>query len=238
MKWLRRHLQAARRRRKLRRFVDGLEFLGPADREKFREIVYFFDGKSLSSWEEQAHLFLLATLVPENGTIVEVGSWIGHGTCLLASGGRGPSARVFAVDTFDNTTKNSWEKAGLADFLRKVDRDLTQREQFDRNLRRFEVQDRVTPIPFLSDEAIHHLPLKSGSVDLLFVDGGHSLEVVRKDIELYVPLVKAGGTVAFHDFDTGHVGVTQAVWEAVLRGTFPTYVRKRGSLLILQKGQE
>jgi predicted O-methyltransferase YrrM len=236
MKRVRQFLKASRRRRKLRRFVDGVDFLGPADREKFREIIYFFEGKSLTSWEEQAHLFLLATLVPENGTVVEVGSWIGHGTCLLAAGVRGASARVFAVDTFDNTTKSPIEKADLASFLLKVDRNLTQREQFEQHLRRFQVQERVTPIPFLSDEAIHHLPLKPGSVDLLFIDGGHSLEVVRKDIELYVPLVKAGGTVAFHDFDTGHVGVTNAVWEAVLRGTFPTYVRKRGSLLILQKG--
>jgi hypothetical protein len=58
---------------------------------------------------------------------------------------------------------------------------------------------------------------------------------VRKDIELYVPLVKPGGLVAFHDFGSGRDGVTQAVWEEVLRGTFPVYVRKTDSLLVLKK---
>jgi predicted O-methyltransferase YrrM len=237
MKWLRSYLKAPRRKRKLRRFINGLQGQHtPADLEKFREITFFFEGKSLSTWEEQACLFHLATEAPENGVIVEIGSWIGHGTCLLASGVRGPSARVFAVDAFTGMTENPGEKVGLANFLLKVNRNLTQRELFDQHLRRFHLQDRVTPLAFTSEEAVRHLPLKPGSVDLLFIDGGHTLNVVRKDIELYVPLVKPGGIVAFHDFDTGFVDVTTGVWEEVMRGTFPTYLRKRGSILVLKKG--
>jgi len=36
-------------------------------------------------------------------------------------------------------------------------------------------------------------------VDLLFVDGDHSEEGVRRDYELYSPLVRRGGLVVFHD---------------------------------------
>jgi predicted O-methyltransferase YrrM len=37
------------------------------------------------------------------------------------------------------------------------------------------------------------------SVDLLFIDADHTYEGVKRDYELYLPLVKEGGVVAFHD---------------------------------------
>lgn len=41
---------------------------------------------------------------------------------------------------------------------------------------------------------------KAGAVDLLFIDGDHSYEGVRKDFETYQPLVRrGGGIIAFHD---------------------------------------
>jgi predicted O-methyltransferase YrrM len=36
-------------------------------------------------------------------------------------------------------------------------------------------------------------------VDLLFIDGDHTLDGVRHDYEWYAPLVAPGGHVAFHD---------------------------------------
>lgn len=36
-------------------------------------------------------------------------------------------------------------------------------------------------------------------LDLLFVDGDHSYEGVKRDFEMYAPLVRSGGSVAFHD---------------------------------------
>ena len=36
-------------------------------------------------------------------------------------------------------------------------------------------------------------------VDFLFIDGDHSYNGVKKDFELYSPLVKPGGLIAFHD---------------------------------------
>jgi len=36
-------------------------------------------------------------------------------------------------------------------------------------------------------------------VDFLFIDGDHSEEGVRKDFEMYSPLVRKGGVIVFHD---------------------------------------
>jgi cephalosporin hydroxylase len=41
--------------------------------------------------------------------------------------------------------------------------------------------------------------LKGRKVDSLFIDGDHSYEGVKKDFEMYSPLVRKGGIIAFHD---------------------------------------
>jgi predicted O-methyltransferase YrrM len=41
--------------------------------------------------------------------------------------------------------------------------------------------------------------LKGRKVDFLFIDGDHSYEGVKKDFEMYSPLVRKGGIIAFHD---------------------------------------
>ena len=41
--------------------------------------------------------------------------------------------------------------------------------------------------------------LKGKSLDFLFIDGDHSYRGVKQDFEMYSPLVRKGGLVAFHD---------------------------------------
>lgn len=47
-------------------------------------------------------------------------------------------------------------------------------------------------------EAVRGL-LGGQRADLLFIDGDHTYEGVRRDYELYAPLVREGGVIAFHD---------------------------------------
>jgi cephalosporin hydroxylase len=64
------------------------------------------------------------------------------------------------------------------------------------------------------------LELNNEPIDLLFIDGDHTFAGVTRDFELYRPLVRPGGCVAFHDIvdsklirAAGH-GVYK-FWEAV-----------------------
>ena len=41
--------------------------------------------------------------------------------------------------------------------------------------------------------------LDNKEIDVLFIDGDHSYEGVKKDFELYEPLVAKGGVIIFHD---------------------------------------
>lgn len=41
--------------------------------------------------------------------------------------------------------------------------------------------------------------LKGHKLDFLFIDGDHTYDGVKKDFEMYSPLVKKGGMIVFHD---------------------------------------
>jgi len=59
--------------------------------------------------------------------------------------------------------------------------------------------DRVGIFELPSDEAFEVLK-KLPPVDFVHIDGHHSTEQVRKDIENYITLVKPGGIISGHDY--------------------------------------
>lgn len=70
--------------------------------------------------------------------------------------------------------------------------------------------------------------LGGGQIDLLFIDGDHSLEGVNADYEMYAPFVRKGGIIAFHDIVPDYrsrfgvltereVGGVPAFWEQTKR---------------------
>lgn len=64
-------------------------------------------------------------------------------------------------------------------------------------------------------------------VDFLFIDGDHRYEGVSRDFELYSPLVRRGGLIAFHDISPRSTPTTEGVarfW-AELKGRGETFER-------------
>lgn len=51
------------------------------------------------------------------------------------------------------------------------------------------------------------------TLDIVYIDAGHSYEAVRADLEAWYPKVKPGGIIAGHDFINPAYGVLQAVQE-------------------------
>jgi len=41
--------------------------------------------------------------------------------------------------------------------------------------------------------------LRDNKVDFIFIDDDHSYEGIKNDFEMYSPLVRKGGIIAFHD---------------------------------------
>ena len=69
-------------------------------------------------------------------------------------------------------------------------------EEFKKNIRKARVDKVVIPIVKTSEEAAKNF---DKSIELVFIDGAHEYEFVKKDAELWIPKVINGGFIAFHD---------------------------------------
>ena len=119
-------------------------------------------------------------------TVVEIGSWQGRSTIVLA---RALQARgggvVYAIDPHADTAIHA--ATGVSDTY----------EAFLANVRNAGVADYVRPIRALSTAA--RAQFAAGSVDVLLVDGAHKYVDVIRDIDDWSSALADVATVAFHD---------------------------------------
>ena len=52
-------------------------------------------------------------------------------------------------------------------------------------------------------------------IDFLFIDGDHTYNGVKKDYEMYGPLVRKGGIIAFHDIGKNEEGGVNILWNEI-----------------------
>ena len=58
----------------------------------------------------------------------------------------------------------------------------------------------LLPIQILSDSSAAGRAWTGGEVDIVFVDGNHTPEFVEADIDAWLPHVRPGGLMVFHDY--------------------------------------
>jgi predicted O-methyltransferase YrrM len=154
----------------------------PATADEVAAVVSTVEG-----WLSEAQgrsLYNAAAASTGKGAIVEIGSWKGRSTIWLAAGARLRGRRVHAIDRH----VDSREDPGAATL-----------QAFQQNLARTGLMDAVEPLVMSSDEAAERL---KGPIELLFIDGDHSYDGVRRDAELWLPRLIEGATVMFHDVTT------------------------------------
>lgn len=71
-------------------------------------------------------------------------------------------------------------------------------------------------------------------IDVLFIDGDHSYEFVKAELEKYGPFVKKGGVILFHDYEPEMPGVYPAVneWAEKLNLKVETFKKIHGNTSI------
>jgi predicted O-methyltransferase YrrM len=69
-----------------------------------------------------------------------------------------------------------------------------------------------TPIQYLGDSPKVADTFANNVIDFIFIDDGHLEDEITADIEHWLPKVKSGGYVAFHDYVDG-----PSYWPAVLK---------------------
>jgi len=66
-----------------------------------------------------------------------------------------------------------------------------------------------------SGEAAEYLTQRGVMLDFVYVDASHAYADVKRDIELWWPLVRAGGILAGHDYDPSDLRGCRQVMQAV-----------------------
>lgn len=143
----------------------------------------------------------------DGSRIVEVGCWKGKSIAYLAVEviNSGKDIKIDAVDTWKGTPDESYHQQ---DIYIKTDK-LYQ--LFLNNIS--SLSDVINPIRMTSVEASNLY--EDNSIDVVFIDAGHTYEDVKKDIIAWKPKVKKGGYLAGHDYHQGAQGVIKAVKELI-----------------------
>jgi len=180
----------------------------PFDRawdEASRQVGWFSRG-------EARELYALACGVPEGRVIIEIGSYAGRATVVLAHSGR----RVIAVDplVFGTKPTGTWEVGP---------EHVTEFEKV------------LAACPNVEWQRMPSLeaPLPTEPVGLLFVDGDHDAPAPLQDFRHFEPVLAPRAWVCFHDYKVC-AGVTEAADSLVAEGALKR-VRLRERLLVTRQ---
>jgi predicted O-methyltransferase YrrM len=149
--------------------------------------------------DELRTLLDLAGNVPDNGHVIEIGSYVGASTCYLAAGIFGRGATIHCVDT--------WQNEGMPDGTRDT------YAEFQKNLAPVAAQVRTIRKPsgkLTRDDCPY-------PIDLAFLDGYHSYDTTLLDFKTVSPWMAPGGIIAMHDTRCWQ-GVSRALGEVLLAG--------------------
>lgn len=117
---------------------------------------------------------------------------------------------IVEIGVHQGYSMQTWQEAFEPEILVGIDNDL-----HDLKWNEAPIMDADSHDPKTGAELVELLQGKQ--VDFLFLDGDHMYEGVKKDFEMYAPLVRKGGIIAFDDmhlFDNPSVEVHR-LWEEV-----------------------
>lgn len=155
--------------------------------------------KNLRGWMGQQDCRVLYDYVSQltNALIVEIGSFMGISTKVMALSS--PSSQVIAIDPYLTVHPSS----GLSDP--------------ETVFQGFKEATKGLNIRLIRDLSQNVGQTWNRPIDFLHVDGDHHYEFVKKDIDLFVPHVKPGGCIFFHDYVVtglpGEYGIVEAIEE-------------------------
>lgn len=175
---------------------------------------------------EAAALYHYATRINDAGVVVEIGSWKGKSTYCLAKGLR--YGKVFAIDPFDASGDPSAAEIYKAN---KGEKPLLA--QFQERMAELQVDGRIEVLQGRSAD----FGEKFEKVDLLFIDGDHSIGGCKADFDLFAGKIVSGGYILFHDYDprNDELGPTWVIKNLVANNPAFKYIRLVDSLWIGRK---
>ena len=130
-------------------------------------------------------------------TAIEIGSYQGESAELMLS--TGVFDKIYCIDAWENGYDNN----DVASITTE-----TAEKAFDKRLGN---DSRIVKVKGFSYNVADQI--KNNSADFLYVDGCHTYEAVKKDLEMYACKVKKNGVIAGHDYTKQFSGLCDAVDE-------------------------
>lgn len=157
-------------------------------------------SKYIPGWMSLHEMQWLALKASKCDRVLEIGSAYGRSTRAMADN-MGATAILFAADRWGKGIEEKFWGSGEAPVAE---------DEFFKNLKDHIESGKVFPIK--GDHAdLKEFPLST--FDLIYVDGDHTYESSKRDIELSLEKINPGGTICGHDADWD--GVKKAVKESL-----------------------
>jgi len=163
----------------------------------------FAIAHKITGWLERAEtelLYKLALDIPKNGVIVEIGSYRGKSTTVLAFGAKERGGKVYAIDPFEGVMDGHVVTGHDRDHLRYALINAGVSES----------------VEIITGYSVATAKTWKKPIDLIFIDGDHSYEAVKADLKAWSKHVT--GKIALHDYNLNWPGVPLAVDEFVAAG--------------------
>lgn len=186
------------------RFLSGIS-VSPSSKVDIRI------AEATQGWMTVKELEWLATQALDHERIVEIGSYLGRSTRALGDNTKGV---VYAVDNFKGV-QDMTIPAAIRDNVFEL---------FVYNTGTLISKDKV--IPVLTDHSVAEVPI---TPDMVFIDGDHTYEAVKRDIQKWLPRLSKGGLLCGHDiqFDDVKKAVKEVIGNyKVGEGTTIWYITK------------
>jgi SAM-dependent methyltransferase len=138
------------------------------------------------------HLGELARSVARPGArILEIGSWKGMSSSVLAREAAAAGARVYCVDTFQGSEDTWQDTVEVRDTLFGI---------FRTNMHKLGYYQRVV-FPLVMGSLDAALLVADASLDMVFIDADHRYLPFLQDLRAWLPKVRPGGILCGHDCD-------------------------------------
>ena len=140
------------------------------------------------------YLYHYASLLPDNSRIVEIGTAQGASAIVMGMGIRGKNSIILTIDP---GMMSQEEASYRKDELSKYEFQKGNLDTIMQNIRAAKLEGYIIPVPDTSENVVKRWDGRK--IDMLFVDGSHTYEDVKKDC-LWMQYVKHGGVAVFDDW--------------------------------------
>lgn len=164
--------------------------------EKWQNVLD--ECKFIPTWTEPAALAYCAEIASRSSYMVELGTYIGASALVMLNAN--PNLHLWCVDIFSAFAFNREVAAHFLEYEIK--------------------QGRCELITGDSARAADMLQHMRGKLDAVWVDDGHAVEDVQRDIRSFLPLLKTGGVIFGHDFEWPPNNVAQGVITSLPPGSW------------------